>query len=305
MVYYYIINECRYWKAGREWMHSISSKTPTLQRQPIEGRKTKEWRTNRERAAQANKEGLTLLFKPASPTPSNMLSPRSFHIDSVRSTNVQRYYEVRQREVHKNTNERPRHHVEPALAQKAQPVHHKVEAHRIKCQTCLGFLTFMYVEATPGVTFGCIDLWVGRSVLLYNNFVWSYFFSPTLLDSMFLLAICFSVIIYFFLINYFPVRTVIPMGAPFSFFRYLEVTILVFRRSRIRGPLAAASLVICGLHFHHALEAQFELPKLRRVGSNGQSIGSTVSDTIVRSWLWSTVTGSCPLGYFSSITASS
>ena len=38
---------------------------------------------------------------------------------------------------------------------------------------------------------------------------------------------------------------------------------------------------------------------------NGQSIGFTVSDAIVRSWLGSTVTGISPLGYFSSITASS
>ena len=40
-------------------------------------------------------------------------------------------------------------------------------------------------------------------------------------------------------------------------------------------------------------------------GSNGQSIGSTVSDAVVRSWLWSTAPGSSPLGYVSSITASS
>ena len=38
---------------------------------------------------------------------------------------------------------------------------------------------------------------------------------------------------------------------------------------------------------------------------NGQSIGSSVSDAIVRSWLWSTSTESSPLGFFSSITASS
>ena len=34
---------------------------------------------------------------------------------------------------------------------------------------------------------------------------------------------------------------------------------------------------------------------------NGQSIGSAVSDAIVRSWLWSTATGSYPLGYLGSI----
>ena len=34
-------------------------------------------------------------------------------------------------------------------------------------------------------------------------------------------------------------------------------------------------------------------------GGCDQSIGSTVSDAIVRSWLWSTATMSSPLGYFS------
>ena len=34
-------------------------------------------------------------------------------------------------------------------------------------------------------------------------------------------------------------------------------------------------------------------------GGCDQSIGLTVSDDIVRSWLWSTVTRGSPLGYFS------
>ena len=38
---------------------------------------------------------------------------------------------------------------------------------------------------------------------------------------------------------------------------------------------------------------------------NSQSIRSTVSDAIVRSWLWSIATESCQLGYFSSIASSS
>ena len=38
-----------------------------------------------------------------------------------------------------------------------------------------------------------------------------------------------------------------------------------------------------------------------RVGCAGQSIESTVSDAIVRIWLWSTATRSCPLGYFSNV----
>ena len=40
-------------------------------------------------------------------------------------------------------------------------------------------------------------------------------------------------------------------------------------------------------------------------GGNDQLIGSTVSEVIVRSWLWSTATKNCPLGYISRITASS
>ena len=43
-----------------------------------------------------------------------------------------------------------------------------------------------------------------------------------------------------------------------------------------------------------------------RVGGNGQSIGTTVCDTIVRGLLWSTATRSYPLGNsFNSITATS
>ena len=37
----------------------------------------------------------------------------------------------------------------------------------------------------------------------------------------------------------------------------------------------------------------------REGGGCNQSIGSTISDAIVRSWLWSTATRSSPLGYFS------
>ena len=34
-------------------------------------------------------------------------------------------------------------------------------------------------------------------------------------------------------------------------------------------------------------------------GESEKSIGSAVSDAIVRSWLWSTATRNSPLGYFS------
>ena len=40
-------------------------------------------------------------------------------------------------------------------------------------------------------------------------------------------------------------------------------------------------------------------------GENDQSSGSTISDDIIRSCQWSTATRSCPLDYFSFITASS
>ena len=43
---------------------------------------------------------------------------------------------------------------------------------------------------------------------------------------------------------------------------------------------------------------------LPSTGVNGQAIGSTVSDAIVSSWLWSTATKSRPIGYFSSVIAS-
>ena len=47
----------------------------------------------------------------------------------------------------------------------------------------------------------------------------------------------------------------------------------------------------------HAREGKGELP-MRVVGAN-HSIGSTVSDAIVRGWLWLTATRIYPLGYFS------
>ena len=37
---------------------------------------------------------------------------------------------------------------------------------------------------------------------------------------------------------------------------------------------------------------------------NDQLIGSVFPDAIVRTWMWSTATWSCPLGYFDSIAAS-
>ena len=57
------------YKVEKEWMHSISLKTPTTKRQPIEEKKSKQWKTKRERAAQVNKEALTLFLIPTNPTP--------------------------------------------------------------------------------------------------------------------------------------------------------------------------------------------------------------------------------------------
>ena len=69
---------------------------------------------------------------------------------------------------------------------------------------------------------------------------------------------------------------------------------LAFRRSRVRVPLAAASLVTYTPHLHHAKWSSLGMA-LCSVGGNGQSIGSTISDAIVRSWLWSTATASSTL----------
>ena len=55
---------------------------------------------------------------------------------------------------------------------------------------------------------------------------------------------------------------------------------------------------VAALHrFNCARGPQGVLPM--RVEGCDQSIGSTVSDAIARSWLWSTATRSSPLGYFS------
>ena len=67
---------------------------------------------------------------------------------------------------------------------------------------------------------------------------------------------------------------------------------------RLQGQLPHSCTDLCCARW-----AQGVLPM--RVGVYGHSIRSTIFDSIVRSWLWSTVTWSYPLGYFSCITASS
>ena len=59
------------------------------------------------------------------------------------------------------------------------------------------------------------------------------------------------------------------------------------------------------IFMHCALVALRGYCPVKGGGGKGQSIGSTVSDAIVRSWLWSTATGSRPLGYLGNITTSS
>ena len=49
---------------------------------------------------------------------------------------------------------------------------------------------------------------------------------------------------------------------------------------------------------HHSLRSHRSGGTAHESGGCDQSIGSTVSDAIVHSWLWSTATRSSPLGYF-------
>ena len=86
---------------GREsGIHPISSKTPAPQYQPIERKKRKGKIVedySRDRAAHASKITFSLLLKPASPTPPNTGSGRSFQRDTWRWTKVLRYCDVLQR----------------------------------------------------------------------------------------------------------------------------------------------------------------------------------------------------------------
>ena len=99
-------------KAGREWEHSVQSpKTPTPQSpktqsvqrpqphttNPQKEEKDKTVGIKKERADHANRKALALLLKPASPTPSNIRSLRSFQRDTERGTKFLRYWEVLQR----------------------------------------------------------------------------------------------------------------------------------------------------------------------------------------------------------------
>ena len=94
-------------KAGREWEHSISPNTPTPHNQPMEGRtRRRRKRKNsrkmlfllqRKSRSCQQESTIALLLKPASPTPSNTGSLRSFQRDTERGTKLLRYWEVLQR----------------------------------------------------------------------------------------------------------------------------------------------------------------------------------------------------------------
>ena len=76
-------------RLGESDIHPISSKTPAPQYQPIDRKKKNGKRVedySRNRAAQANKEALALLLKPASPTPSKAELARSFQRDTEKGT---------------------------------------------------------------------------------------------------------------------------------------------------------------------------------------------------------------------------
>ena len=81
-------------------IHPISPKTPAPQYRPIARKKRKGKIVedhSRDRAAQGNKKALALLLKPASHTPLNTGSARSFQRDTERGTKFLRYCEVLQR----------------------------------------------------------------------------------------------------------------------------------------------------------------------------------------------------------------
>ena len=61
----------------------------------------------------------------------------------------------------------------------------------------------------------------------------------------------------------------------------------------------ARSIPLRCTDLYYARGAQGVLPM--RVGDATSQIGSTVSDTIVRSWLWLTATRSSPVGCFSAL----
>ena len=113
---------------------------------PMEGRKYKIVGDRKERADHANRKTLALLLKPASPTPSNTGSLRSFQRDTERSTKVLRYWEVLQRGGANECYEQ-RKHEKHAPAYTVKATVRKINVPKSKCwrlYSCTSF-TFMAV----------------------------------------------------------------------------------------------------------------------------------------------------------------
>ena len=95
MIYYITINRDRQCKVERAWYTPYQSEDhsptiPTYRQKEEKGKKSTRL-YSRGRAAWANKKTLALLLKPASPTPSNTASARSFWRDTERGIKVLRY----------------------------------------------------------------------------------------------------------------------------------------------------------------------------------------------------------------------
>ena len=79
---------------GRERVRTLYQSEDPNPTQPTHGRKEEEDKIvgdTKERADHTNRKALALLLKPASPTPSNTRSLRSFQRDTERSTKVLLY----------------------------------------------------------------------------------------------------------------------------------------------------------------------------------------------------------------------
>ena len=111
--YYYFGVRCA--RLG-ESEDTISPKTPTPHNQPMEGRKDKTVGGKKERADHANGKALALLLKPASPTPSNTGSLRSFQREGHKVSAILRSPTTRRREQvpisNQNTTSNTRRHIQ-------------------------------------------------------------------------------------------------------------------------------------------------------------------------------------------------
>ena len=72
---------------------------------------------------------------------------------------------------------------------------------------------------------------------------------------------------------------------------------LAYPWTRVRPRVVAARLAICRPRLHFAIRGAHVVLPLRVWSATSQL--DLVSDSIVRSWLWSTATKSYPLDYFS------